>query len=642
MNLITDPWIWAKRKSGKRECITPAQATDSYESDPFIMLDHTRVDFNGILIQYLIALYQTALAPRTKKEWKNLSKHPRTPKQIETSFKKYTNAFNLDTGDARFMQEYQGDLSVQVSVFDLYPEKPGEIAIKNNRDFLVPRDKIQRVCRRCAAAGLYGYQISSGGVGSGYRPCIRNKKRAAITTIARGKTLWETIWFNISIADGKTSKIDPKLFSWLAPSVLSTHSKGISAKSIEQSDMHPYHCLWEMPKRVTLDISDEQGLCDICGDTDDHLIYTIHKERNGQLYQGWTHPLSPTYEDKKFVATSAGCTNFNRLIGFYFPRKKIQPAPVIDRLLKDGSTFDLWVFGYESKDAKLYSYISHIFKTSVFKDHELAQKYIQAASIMAWDLYGALKSMGINNLDLILSEFYGDLERSLYNALERELPAEQWLSTLARAANRIYKGYTDSQQRLDYPEAKKKLDRIYYKILPEYLDVEPPGDHSPFYTKRQIQKQNHLSFYKEGLTKDILSWWRRLQRNPIDRDDLMSQDFDTASRHPQIINFLRIIHLAYPDQLEIRHRRNVLAAIAVLLVHIKENISTDQFFEYVREHVVEKRFSEIMEIEDIAEDWKKILDFVYIIHQQVDVIRFVEDLFNWDEQIKRFWKRNYK
>ena len=64
-NLLVEPWIPVRRRSGERSWIAPWQVTEV--EDPPLSIDTGRPDFDGALIQFLIGLVQTAAAPETKK-----------------------------------------------------------------------------------------------------------------------------------------------------------------------------------------------------------------------------------------------------------------------------------------------------------------------------------------------------------------------------------------------------------------------------------------------------------------------------------------------------------------------------------------------------------------------------------------------
>jgi len=92
-NLINEKWIPVRRADGKKEIIAPWQVTDDIGSNPIVSLDANRPDFNGALIQFLIGLVQTTMAPKKDKNWGNgLTNPPGADEQRSGG----------DAGDGRF------------------------------------------------------------------------------------------------------------------------------------------------------------------------------------------------------------------------------------------------------------------------------------------------------------------------------------------------------------------------------------------------------------------------------------------------------------------------------------------------------------------------------------------------------------
>lgn len=56
VHLLDDPWIPVTRKNGDRDYIAPYQITAEHDTNPVIELNAPRPDFNGALIQFLIAV----------------------------------------------------------------------------------------------------------------------------------------------------------------------------------------------------------------------------------------------------------------------------------------------------------------------------------------------------------------------------------------------------------------------------------------------------------------------------------------------------------------------------------------------------------------------------------------------------------
>ena len=93
MNLLNDKWLPIRRKSGADELIAPWQLTERMDTDPVETLNTPRPDFNGALIQFLIALFQTAFSPKDDPTWGRLYDFPPSPEDLRDSFMQYEHLF---------------------------------------------------------------------------------------------------------------------------------------------------------------------------------------------------------------------------------------------------------------------------------------------------------------------------------------------------------------------------------------------------------------------------------------------------------------------------------------------------------------------------------------------------------------------
>ena len=63
MNLIHDPWLPVRRKSGAVEYIRPAQIVSDVDSDPIVEVASGRPDLDAGGLLFLVGLMSTAFAP---------------------------------------------------------------------------------------------------------------------------------------------------------------------------------------------------------------------------------------------------------------------------------------------------------------------------------------------------------------------------------------------------------------------------------------------------------------------------------------------------------------------------------------------------------------------------------------------------
>src|SRR5690554_2295072 len=77
LNLIRDRWIPVRRKDGTVEKIRPAEVLDFGPDgeNPPVAVAAVRPDFNSALIQFLIGIFQTAVAPKREGDWRKTWKN---------------------------------------------------------------------------------------------------------------------------------------------------------------------------------------------------------------------------------------------------------------------------------------------------------------------------------------------------------------------------------------------------------------------------------------------------------------------------------------------------------------------------------------------------------------------------------------
>ena len=104
-NLIDEPWLPVRRRSGTVERIPPWRVTDRIDDDPFIAFAWPRPDFNGAAHEFLIGLLSTASAPEDDDAWEDWWLGPPAPEVLEQRFSTVAHAFDLDGPGPRFLQD---------------------------------------------------------------------------------------------------------------------------------------------------------------------------------------------------------------------------------------------------------------------------------------------------------------------------------------------------------------------------------------------------------------------------------------------------------------------------------------------------------------------------------------------------------
>jgi CRISPR system Cascade subunit CasA len=308
-NLIHERWIPVRRQDGTEERIAPWEVTQDLEQNPFIALAAPRPDFNGALIQFLIGLVQTTIAPKDDRAWRTGLTQLPEPARLKEAFESVAFAFDLDGTGPRFMQEARLKDGERHPASYLLIDAPTKKPRNDNTDHFVKRELFERagvplgLCFPCVSAALFTLQLFGPQGGAGKFVGLRGG--GPITTLIAGGNLWETIWLNVlrsgdiqdlgNVTDA-SSRFDEKIFPWLGPDTLVEEKTG---KSTYLADVRPLHMYWAMPRRILLDFQNATENCMLCDKTGQCLVFQYQDATSGIHYKPpWRHPLSPHYRNK--------------------------------------------------------------------------------------------------------------------------------------------------------------------------------------------------------------------------------------------------------------------------------------------------------------------------------------------------------
>jgi len=363
-NLMEERWIPIRRKSGREEQIAPWEITDFHESDPVISLNAPRPDFNGVLIQFLIGLVQTAAPPEDEDEWENLFDKPPSPHDLEKSFEAVKHSFNLGGNGGRFMQDFDEIKATPQNISGLLIDSPGENTLKNNADHFIKRGNIECMCQSCAATALFALQTNAPKGGAGHRVSLRGGGPLTTLVVNVGEgtnSLWRTVWLNIvekdeflrTCCDSK-KKDASDIFPWMAKTRTSEKRTG---RDTTPEDINPAQMFWGIPRRIRLNIIDvKPGMCDICGNFSKVIINTYRTKNHGVNYTGpFLHPLSPHSRQDNVpfpVHVKPGGVSYRHWLGLVQEDKKNnrEPALVVHKFhnrQRNDQLFRIWAFGYD-------------------------------------------------------------------------------------------------------------------------------------------------------------------------------------------------------------------------------------------------------------------------------------------------------
>ena len=451
MNLLNEKWLPVRRRSGAFDLIAPFELTDGWNDDPVKKLSMQRPDFNGALIQFLIALLQTAFAPKDEPTWGKLYDNPPSPEELNSAFRQYKHAFNVDGDGPRFLQDFDLTGGDKKPISALLIEQPGENTLLENKDHFIKRGEIKSLGVTNAAVALITLQLNAPAGGAGHRTSIRGGGPMSTLLVPdpsyeqEKNLLWNIVWLNVltkrdfdqlSGNSDKSAEVD--IFPWLGPTRTSEPKTGSDTTPI---DTHPLQIYWSMPRRIRLNFLDStKGKCDLTGKEENLISYYFTKNYGINYIGPWRHPLSPYRFDNQGVPwplhPQQDGLGYRHWLGVVIGKNgAVRPATVVHAFNKSNvrnrRKTRLWVFGYDMDNMKargwLETYMPIYYLDDVRKElfTEAVHDLVAASGYIAENLRGALKRAwfkpGVKvrgDLSFIENSFWKNTETSFYNRLD--------------------------------------------------------------------------------------------------------------------------------------------------------------------------------------------------------------------------------
>lgn len=405
-DLLTTPWLDARRASGRIERVSPADIT-SGSQDPFVDIVAPRPDLRAAGLEWLIGLLQTTMEPASEAQWRALYQTPPTRDALARAFEPASHAFDLRHPEHPFMQEL-GLSDAPDSAINLLFATPAGQTLRHNKDLFTKRRTAGALCTTCSALALFALQSMAQSGGRGHRTSLRGG--GPLSTHVEGTTLWAAAWLNVLPRDAwlpdHPRSFDVRTFPWLAPA-----SHEHERPPLTLGDVGVAHHYWGMPRRVLIEWSDDKASCSLCG-SDAELVATgVRTRPNGFDYKGsWDHPLTPTYEkdaDRLAVKGSRTGAGYRQWRGLVVNRSEDgrRPAPVVGHLwtrraegLRVDTGWRLSVQGMETEQATVTGWyegemtaieIPGESERSAHEEH--IEQLLAGAELARRYLYGALK-----------------------------------------------------------------------------------------------------------------------------------------------------------------------------------------------------------------------------------------------------------
>ncbi len=483
-NLLTEPWIPVRFKSGKTGRITPAQITQA--EDPPLFLNAPRADFNGVLMEFLIGLLQTTAAPQDTNQWGAWLEQPPEPETLQQMFLPFARAFELIGEPPLFMQDFDSIEGEPKPVSALLIDAPGAKSVKDHTDHFIKGGLINKLCPGCAATALFTLQSYAPSGGVGHRTSLRGggPLTTLVTLDSKGSRLpdmlWRNLWLNVLDkgafygdrgGDDSTHQQLADTFPWLAPTRSSEPKTG---QDTFHEQVNPLQMFWGMPRRIRLEWQQQTTHCDLCGEPTETVCEQFITKNYGVNYNGtWKHPLSPHYIDKKTgealpVHAQQDGLGYRHWLGFTQESDTRKPARVVALFSSspyralENENLRLSAFGYDMDNMKARNWHQIQYPLYQIPDDKLRQQFAQqvenliaSADLASGYCQSAIKEAWFKrpadargDTGFIKQAFYQQTEANFFRALDqlhRHLDGnedadvmQQWYRVLINIATRLF------------------------------------------------------------------------------------------------------------------------------------------------------------------------------------------------------------
>jgi len=472
LNLLTDPWLPARRRDGEPCVISPAQIADGLTDNPVVAVTWPRADFRVATLEFLTGLVATAYPPADMGEWAEGWHDPPSPETLAAAFAPFAHAFVLDGDGPRFLQDFESLAAEEEPAEDLLIEVAG------NSGLLVHPGRIAQLGRPAAAIALYTLQSWAPSGGRGNRTGLRGGGPLVTMVVPRDTdSLWHRIWANVPEGDPPAPADLPQIFPWLTSTITSESGSTVTP----ENKAHPLQAWWGMPRRIRLVFRAGAQLlpCSLTARPDTVSVTGWQQRPYGPNYAAWgtVHPLTPTYqvkagEEKLAVHPQPGGIGYRHWIGLVLNSADglRSPAPAIDlwknggraRNLRQSGHARILAAGYDMSNMKARGLVEtemplftlpDVTQQAAFDD--LTRALVLATDNVAWALRqavrgalfsgGATVSLDADVLATLVERLWRATDASFFAALTRQAATPEarretsrWQGLLRREALRLF------------------------------------------------------------------------------------------------------------------------------------------------------------------------------------------------------------
>ena len=224
LNLITDPWIPVRCKSG-RAVIRPDQIADPDVLRP----DWPRPDLNLACLELLVGLVYLAHPPQGSDDREN----PPQAAALREALAPLASAFELLGDGPRFLQDLEPLEGPGNPIERLFIDSAGDSTARKNQDLMTRRNRYQELPLPLAAMALYTMQAFAPAGGAGNNTSLRGGGPMVTVVKPAGRGLWPLIWANVPRGKPITTA-GLHVLPWMRPTELSRPVGGRRPESYPQ------------------------------------------------------------------------------------------------------------------------------------------------------------------------------------------------------------------------------------------------------------------------------------------------------------------------------------------------------------------------------------------------------------------------
>lgn len=376
MDILRDQWI-----PTDKGVLSPIQALEQATR-----IVWARADWNSATMLLLHAIAQTGVVLKHKandrEAWCEYMDSP--PSDLSTWID------GLDVGPDPWQCP---TAQKSTAVYALFPESPGDNALKKNSDITMWRESAPtEMTYPEAMIAVIADQFWGLASGAGHRSGCRgqNPLTLMVEPDHQGATLWERTWLNILPKADWDLRVGTSMVDFNFPWKKSSPGQHCTPKNT-----HPLEMLWQMPRRWSI-TQDSDG-----------MVRHVALEGGGIVYEGWkTHPLTP-YKSVKDKPDEISTVKAKPRIGFTdwaalavgIDPKAITIPIVVNAYIEDlqqlfyGKPLRLRCFGWSKGDFGPAAWIESVVPFYPNADHAAIEKAVSTAKTIQTNLFKNLKSI---------------------------------------------------------------------------------------------------------------------------------------------------------------------------------------------------------------------------------------------------------